>query len=183
MNIYDKIYTNSPEYAKHYNNSVYYPIWKIAAKWVREPVLDIGCGPGQFAELLYNHGIKKYEGWDISEVAIGMAKAKTLGFDFVCVDALGLHISSHYQTVILLEVLEHIEQDLELVEQIPAGMQVIFSVPNFHSATHVRIFDSHQSAIERYKDLLNITGLYTHSFNNNTKIYLYAANRRTANME
>jgi len=183
INVYDRIYGQSKEYHGHYKSSVYFPIWLRAIKWVKEPVLDIGCGPGQFAEMLFDHDIRTYTGWDISQVAINMAQSKKLGYAFRCTDVFDEDIEPSYKTVVLLELLEHLEDDIELVRRIPPGMRVVFSVPNFDSETHVRIFLSENAIHKRYGTLLDIKESYIHKFSDNSKIYLYDAYRCTTNME
>ena len=174
-NIYDKIYSAEKSYHAHYSKSVYFPIWKQAERWITEPVLDIGCGPGQFAQFLLDEGVTIYTGWDISQVAINMAKEKAPGFVFYCLDAMPLKVDMFYSTVVLLEVLEHIERDIELLQNIPSGMRVVFSVPNFDSATHVRVFKDEQAARDRYGELLQIDNAETFEFSDKSRIYLFSA--------
>ena len=51
---------------------------------------------------------------------------------------------------IALEVLEHINKDIELIGRLPGGSTIIFSVPNFKSFNRIRIYDSLQEIWERY---------------------------------
>lgn len=43
---------------------------------VRAPVLDVGCGDGEFLEFLFKHGIKQVHGIDISDVAVRLARER-----------------------------------------------------------------------------------------------------------
>lgn len=43
---------------------------------MRAPVLDVGCGDGEFLEFLIKHGIKQVQGIDISEIAIRLARER-----------------------------------------------------------------------------------------------------------
>ena len=47
-----------------------------------------------------------------------------------------------YEIVICLETLEHLQDDLAVIEKIKPGAYVIFSVPNFDYESHVRHFIS-----------------------------------------
>ena len=59
-------------------------------------------------------------------------------------------------TYVTLEVLEHIEDDLGLLERIPKNSFTIISVPSFDSASHLRHFPTEGSALERYCQVLDI---------------------------
>jgi len=56
--------------------------------------------------------------------------------------------------VVLLEVLEHIEQDIYVLSIIPLGKQVVITVPNFDAKGHVRFFDNLDVIKERYGFLI-----------------------------
>jgi 2-polyprenyl-3-methyl-5-hydroxy-6-metoxy-1,4-benzoquinol methylase len=78
-----------------------------------------------------------------------------------------------YNTVVVLEVLEHIENDLLLLERIRKGSTVIFSIPNFNSESHMRWFDSTSDILKRYENFLAFESI--HEFNSSpykNKIYL-----------
>ena len=69
---YDAAYQALPGYAEPFWHSHYYPIWTVIADRVRrdrlQRIVDIGCGPGQFANCLFTLGdIKAYDGLDFSE--------------------------------------------------------------------------------------------------------------------
>lgn len=61
---YDAAFERSDHYRRHYSQSPYYFLWTVIAdRIVRakvEPILEIGCGPGQLACLLRDKGISKY---------------------------------------------------------------------------------------------------------------------------
>lgn len=50
-------------------------------------VLDVGCGNGGLARLLVGRSDIAYTGIDISEAALGTARAAAPGFSFIAVDA------------------------------------------------------------------------------------------------
>lgn len=44
----------------------------------------------------------------------------------------------------MLEVLEHLSKDRKVLMRLPKRSRIIFSVPNFDSASHVRVFHSEE---------------------------------------
>lgn len=161
---YDAVYRESQSYKDSYKNSRYLPNWKYAySKWLTkaEAILDIGCGTGQFAEFLHDtkfHG--NYTGIDFSQEAIGQAKnrAWTWGcssssFLFECLNvekSPDILEDANYSHICLFEVLEHIDNDLELLSRIKPGTTVVGSVPCFDDPAHVRTFKTAAEIIERY---------------------------------
>ncbi len=147
--IYDSIYTASKEYRKHYKESVYYGVWSEALRNISGKVLDIGCGVGQFGVMLRDNGITDYRGIDISKVAVGMAQTK--GLDCICGDVFESDImETDYDTIVMMEVLEHIEKDIELLRKVKPGKKIVFSVPDFWSRTHVRVYPTAEFIRQRY---------------------------------
>jgi len=61
------------------------------------------------------------------------------------------------RTYVCLEVLEHLDDDCDLIGKLPAGARLILSVPSFESDTHVRWFDSFDDVTGRYDGLLDFT--------------------------
>lgn len=43
---------------------------------LKEPILDVGCGDGEFLEFLINQGLKQVHGIDISDVAVRLARER-----------------------------------------------------------------------------------------------------------
>jgi SAM-dependent methyltransferase len=43
---------------------------------LREPILDVGCGDGEFLEFLIKQGLKQVHGIDISDVAVRLARER-----------------------------------------------------------------------------------------------------------
>jgi 2-polyprenyl-3-methyl-5-hydroxy-6-metoxy-1,4-benzoquinol methylase len=62
-----------------------------------------------------------------------------------------------FNLFILLEVLEHVNDDMKLLSTLPSGSRVIFSVPNYDSKAHVRFFGSAGDVIQRYQKILNFS--------------------------
>lgn len=139
-------------------------LYVVVANWLearRETkwdgcILDLGCGNGHFAEYLYHRNMQRqYIGLDFSEAAIKRARdwMDVDGYRFELFDlreSLGEVFKFHSGTVVILETLEHLEEDRDLIESIPQGGHVIFSVPNYDSEGHIRWFDDLTQVYNRY---------------------------------
>jgi lipopolysaccharide biosynthesis regulator YciM len=159
---YDDIYQESHKYRVEGQNSPYIPVWEeIVARingYKSKSVLDVGCGPGQFSEYIMQQcPLLKYIGVDFSKVAVERARIRCPSATFIEENILNSEILTQhgYDTIILLEVLEHIEEDLTLLEKIPRGKILLASVPNFDSFGHVRFFKSSNEVKERYTSLFS----------------------------
>jgi 2-polyprenyl-3-methyl-5-hydroxy-6-metoxy-1,4-benzoquinol methylase/thioredoxin-like negative regulator of GroEL len=160
---YDDVYETSMKYKSHGNESVYLPVWKEVVDQIKSggyhQVLDLGCGPGQFAEyLLEQIPHLKYTGIDFSTVAIAAAQKRCPHAQFIQADLFAENIFDDvdHNVVLLLEVLEHLHQDLELLKKLPPGSRIIASVPNFDSFGHVRYFISSTDVAKRYECVMKI---------------------------
>ena len=153
---YDEVYASSAEYVKHYTQSRYYFLWAVVADRLLvkgcESVLDLGCGPGQFASLLRDKGVRRYCGVDFSEQAIGMARSVCPDFTFVVADLFDTDVyqSVEHDVVVCTEVLEHVEGDLELLRRVRPGSWILASVPSFDDPAHVRSFTDSAEVRVRY---------------------------------
>jgi len=180
---YDQIYSSGgwqKQYHKHYSESYYYSGWKLALSWLNNnpnsKILEIGCGNGQFANMIFTNGMTNYKGFDFSPIAIRMAKKNNQKYseNFVVDNAYTSELYNYdYNIVVILEVLEHIERDLLVLEKIKKNTTVIFSVPNFNSESHVRWFNSKDNIEERYSDIVEIYEIQEVRLSSTTnKIYL-----------
>ena len=127
-------------------------------------IIDLGCGTGRFAKLLHLNRFEHYIGVDFAHERIKECRKYVPNYEFICDDIFSKEIYSKlvsYDVFILLEVLEHIEKDLELLDLIPKGKDVIFSVPNYLSASHVRAFENINSVKKRYSSHLDMLETYT----------------------
>ena len=154
---YDRIFEEEKEgWSKEYTNTSYYAMWSVMADRLQRQdvrnVLDIGCGPGQFAALLRDKGIQSYKGIDFSPKRIERAREVCPEFEFVAADAFEVDLfdGQSYDAVVCGEFLEHVERDLEILERIPAGTRVLLTVPNFPHDEHVRHFEDTRQVSERY---------------------------------
>ena len=162
---YDVEFARQDHYTRHYSISRYIPVWNEVNVLLEQAqavkILELGCGPGQLAHMLADDGFQIYKGIDFSVVAVQMAEERLknyTGFEFEVCDFFnkGFKIKSKYDTVIAIEVLEHIKDDLALIKKIPKDTNIIFSVPCFDARAHVRYFKDINDTVERYKNLINI---------------------------
>lgn len=174
---YDRAYKITPEYHIPYWESHYYFLWTILADRIRRAglkrVLDIGCGPGQFAACLYGLApIERYVGLDFSGTAIEMAKAHEPRGTFHQGDATTTTLGQDpsIDVVTCLEVLEHIPGDTAVIAQWRPGLHCLCTVPNFPWLSHVRHFTNADQVTERYAkyfDDFDVMGVQGHHSSKN----------------
>ncbi len=155
---YDQKFDGNDHWKSHYTSSHYYPLWTVIADRLKSrgggKILDIGCGPGQVACLLKDTPlIQEYIGVDFSGKRIGQARQVCPDFKFEQVDVFKTDLleTLSYDTVLIMEFLEHIEKDLEVLERLPANVYVLATVPNFPSEGHVRFFETCEEVKTRYE--------------------------------
>jgi len=172
---YNNVYSNSLEYSKRPKDSIYFPIWSTILSLTNsdEHLIEIGCGPGQLANLLLNNGRMYCFGFDYSEVAIGMAQRLNPDFKdlFRVMDIYQEKELPDGLTVICTEVLEHLDDDLYVINLLKPGTRFIFSVPNFQSKTHKRTFKGISDICYRYKTL-RFCRTFTFDVGGSSKIFL-----------
>lgn len=186
---YDKFYDRARrdpkhQYSRHPAKCVYGPMWIHALTWIgdKERILDLGCGPGQFARLAIRAG-KTYErGVDFSRSAIVWARERNpthpKAFD-VCDLGHPKATAGKYDVAVLFEVLEHLADDVGLLKRLRPGVHVIFSVPNFAHKGHVRSFAKPQRVADRYGALLTLGELYV-AARGKDRIWMFNARRKDA---
>jgi len=154
----------------------FYPALVLA----KPPIIDIGCGCGQLAEMCADFGVAYAGGVDFSKRAIAIAKTLAPQTQFVLADIRDYNnYSAHnYETAVMLEVLEHIYEDRELIERIPTGKTVVGSVPNFHTEGHCRWFGTPEGAKRRYSDLLRIDRVITEQSGGANKWFIFRGVRK-----
>jgi 2-polyprenyl-3-methyl-5-hydroxy-6-metoxy-1,4-benzoquinol methylase len=149
-NYYDEVFRNGGSecmYFLRYDESPWYNLWKFIIDQIKNDVklqhiLDIGCGPGQFAQQV-NDTLPdiKYIGIDFSQTAISQAKNRVPTFSFLKEDAVSFNYDSiQYDVVVTTEFLEHISSDLEVLAKIRKDTLIFASFPNLDSEGHVRFY-------------------------------------------
>ncbi len=158
---YDETYATTQHYRQHYTASHYYFLWSVIADRMMHQrparVLDIGCGPGQFGALLRDKGLADYCGLDFSQQTIAMARAACPEFTFVLADVFHSDLieTYPYDTVVCMEFLEHVEDDLGIGRRLRSGTHCYATVPNFPYVSHVRHFATPAEVEARYSDLFH----------------------------
>ena len=181
---YDETYERRGHWKTHYTESHYYPLWTVIADRIRrlgsEKVLDVGCGPGQVACLLRDLGEPEYKGLDFSTARVSRARAVCPEYEFVAADVFenGLLETYHYDCVLMMEFLEHVERDVDALERVRPGTAVLATVPNFPSAGHVRHFDDIGEVEVRYGPLFTELDVAAILANERGKTYFILQGRR-----
>ena len=116
-------------------------------------VLDIGCGK----EAPLKKYFKDYDGFDFTENPIRIGNAYTENYE-------------GYTAYIALEVLEHLD-DLAVLERIPAGKGIVFSVPSFHCQGHLRVYT--KDIVEwRYRKLVDVAHVTRYNWDSKNRIWV-----------
>jgi SAM-dependent methyltransferase len=169
------------------------PVYEEAARWIApcDPVIDLGCGTARFAHALYANGrYGDYSGVDFSPAALKVATrdVRKLGLGlgpkiaFICADLTSWTPPAPIagNTIFTcLEVLEHLEDDLDLVRRIPPGHRFIFSLPNYPSEAHLRDFRLLRDVWERYGSLATFKRWSLIDLDGRHVIHLLDSTRRT----
>jgi 2-polyprenyl-3-methyl-5-hydroxy-6-metoxy-1,4-benzoquinol methylase len=169
---YDDYYKeHAKEYELPYEMSRYFTQWNliidsILPKVGNDPwILELGCGPGEFGEMLAAHGYHRYLGIDFSKEAMKIAKTKIPYTKLLCGDFMkfgGIEIPScGVDVVICLETLEHLQDDQEVLRRLWPGLWFIGMVPSFDWISHVRYFKNKAEVEERYSQFLDECTVWT----------------------
>lgn len=107
--------------------------------YLNGPILELGCGTGNFTRLIAENG-HQVIGIDIQESFVKIARTRLASFKNVHIlhgDILSLGLEQKFETIILLDVLEHIQDDVALLKSFqgllkPNG-RLILKVPSIPS--------------------------------------------------
>lgn len=119
-------------------------------------VIDLGCGAGHFAKLLKDghKELVRYWGYDFSSVSITKGRRMLDNrFSLEIEDVLDIDFTKDKPKNAIytaFEFLEHINDDIKVVLQIPRNTWFCFSVPNYWTPDHVRVFQTYKDIKERY---------------------------------
>lgn len=156
---YDQIYEQAHDYRTPWYQSRYAEVWKQVAEAMNEylvrRILEVGCGTGQLAACLSQKltlpSDLSYLGIDFSPTAVRLAREMNPGLEFQVKDIRAPRIfGDAVDAVIATEVLEHVDDDIMLLDRIPFGTLVAFSVPNFDDVSHLRYFDTMTDVLSWY---------------------------------
>lgn len=154
---YDRAFMGSAEQRGPAQQASWFPLWAHVLSHIPpgRRVLDLGCGSGQLASMLYESKWGgSYTGIDFSPARVAAAQERCPEGQFEVQDLRLLSAESLAQrephVIVLTEVLEHLENDLELLSRLPSGVLLILSVPTRDSASHVRFFPTLAEAEARY---------------------------------
>ena len=142
-------YQGAGDVAKRHANRARYYEWHTR-DWLPQdrdaPILDIGCGSGQFLYYLRQAGYSNAVGLDLDaeQVAIG----RSLGLNCHCMDAFDFFFEDarDFAVIAMLDIIEHftLPEAFELLEKVSErlapGGRLIASVPNSESPTGLRCF-------------------------------------------
>lgn len=125
------------------------------------PIVEFGCGTGQFAQLALESGLLYKYGIDFSPEAVRQCKKRLPPAEdkFILANLYSPHCYACIEpeeVVVMLEVLEHLAKDFFVLENLPFGVKVVFSVPGFGGQSHVRKFRTESEIEDRYGSLIDI---------------------------
>lgn len=157
-NEYDKLKT-SPKMER------YIHLYKEAVDLLPKPklcstIVDMGCGVGLFTDVLLEHEYTNYLGIDFSKMMLNKARERHPKMTFILgniTEKIIYKVYSNHRIFMLLEVLEHIEKDIDALKGIPSGSLIIFSVPDYDAKSHVRFFSNAKEVISRYHSVLDFS--------------------------
>jgi 2-polyprenyl-3-methyl-5-hydroxy-6-metoxy-1,4-benzoquinol methylase len=158
---YNHYYKTNVLRYEHYTQHPYYCLYALIADKVIgaqcRSVMEIACGAGIFAAVLFDRDIRQYIGFDFSAEQIRQASMRYSGIKFVCTDVFNTDLfdKTDYDAVVCLEFLEHIERDIDVIRRIRPGARFFGSVPNFPYVSHVRHFIDCQEVASRYASLFD----------------------------
>jgi len=161
---YDMIYATTSMYQGPVQESKLHPVYlKMCSKLSpNEKVIDLGCGTGQLAQTMLEMGKNFVLGIDFSPVAIDYAKQLLSKQDFVIADLYDPNTYYNlpdYDCVVMSEVMEHLENDLKVLELIIPETHLIFTVPSYITDSHLRAFRSVDHIHERYDKYMEINSM------------------------
>lgn len=117
--------------ADQYNNWIFSQIFPYLGR----EVLEVGCGNGNFTELLAQK-CPRVVAVDLNEEYVRAAKTRLKekpGVKILVTDATQLQWERSFDTLVMLDVLEHIEDDVKMLRQLGSclkpGGKLVIKVP------------------------------------------------------
>lgn len=78
-------------------------------------LLEIGCGNGYYSDLVRGRGLRKYAGFDITDVFFPMLRERFPGFEYVRGDITADRLPAEFDVVLMIDVIEHIVTEAKLM--------------------------------------------------------------------
>ena len=138
----------------HLQSATQYNQWIFAhlQPHLKGRTLEVGCGTGNFTELIAQN-CPQLVAVDLNSDYASQTKARLSNYNHVEVtaaDATQMDSTEPFDTIILLDVLEHIEKDVELLQRLrsylaPDGT-LILKVPAIHS-----LYNALDEAVGHYR--------------------------------
>lgn len=164
--------------------SPWLPVYQEAAVWISpaHEVVDLGCGTGRFLRLLLDRDhYGRLSGLDFSQAAVDVARTYLPDTTIDIADLRAWEPDGDRAgntTYVCLEVLEHLEDDQDLVRRIPPGHDLVFSVPNYESQAHLRVFHDAGDIVRRYDSWLDFRRWSLIALDDRHAIHLMHGRRR-----
>jgi len=174
---YDLGFSTSERYNGHYSQTEYYGMWKIVINELSptDNILELGCGTGQLAHMMHDFGIRNYVGIDFSSAAISRAKINVPSFTFIEADLRTYEFKDCSNCrIICTETFEHINDDISLIKKLPKT-DIIFSVPNYMSENHYRVYENEEYIVKYYEGVMIIEDIKTFNVSDINKIFIIKA--------
>jgi len=157
--------------AKHYTGKgyllpgkfeIYKPLYKEICSLLPPSnecpqIVDLGCGVGFFAKVIYEAGYKKYLGLDFSNAILKHAKESVPEYEYKLINLYSKDAKDIFNKNTLftaIETLEHINDDIKVLKSLPKDSIIIGSVPNKMSVGHVRVFKGKDDVVKRYSNII-----------------------------
>jgi len=162
--------------AKHYTGKgyllpgkfeLYKPLYYAVAALLPSPeecpkIVDLGCGVGYFAKILYEKGYSKYLGIDFSDEILKHAMKNAPYYEYKSLNLYAKEtgkIFRKHKIFTAIETLEHIEKDIYVLKKLPKKSIIVGSVPSKLSAGHVRCFKGISDVTDRYEAIIDFNYL------------------------
>lgn len=174
---YDFLFTTKSQYQKHYNDLWYIRSWRYIMRTLKrtDKLLELGCGCGHFSHMLHDNEFYDYVGIDFSSVGLSQARKKSPNHTFIEADICKYDYSSYSDSkIICLETFEHIENDILLLKTLPK-VEIVFSVPNFWSDSHIRVYPNTLFIKKYYQGVLKIHNIRPFHGSGKNKIFVIRA--------